>query len=379
MTLPFKTYLVGGAVRDELLRRPIKERDWVVIGAKPEELLAQGFQQVGKHFPVFLHPKTREEYALARKEIKTAPGYQGFDFDTSPSISLEEDLKRRDLTINAMAIDETGALFDPYHGKKDLEKKILRHVSEAFIEDPVRILRLARFAARFPDFTVAPETNTLMNKMVIQGEVDALVPQRVWKEWQQALTEKHVEKFYEVLARCHALEKILPPLALHFQVPYEKSALYQLSCITQTSTHPRIRFAVAMSLLTPEALRTFHPLIPREYLQLSVLTQNYSEKILSPNLLPPPAQLDLLMETDAFRREERFLELLEVVQYLYIYQTHKTTDCKNLNALKDALLAAKKISISELLKEEKIRTESCGPNIAKYIYEARLKAIMSDA
>ena len=172
-------YLVGGAVRDQLLNKPVKERDWVVIGATPKEMIALGSKPVGKDFPVFLHPKTHEEYALGRSEKKVAPGYQGFTFHTSPNITLEEDLLRRDLTINAIAQDENGDLFDPYHGIADLEHKTLRHVSQAFVEDPVRLLRLARFAAYLPDFTIAPATLDLLKTMVANGEVDALVPERV--------------------------------------------------------------------------------------------------------------------------------------------------------------------------------------------------------
>ena len=175
-----KIYCVGGAVRDELLGRPVSDRDWVVVGTTPEEMLERGFLPVGKDFPVFLHPQTKEEYALARTERKTGRGYHGFAFHASPEVTLEEDLARRDLTINAMARDETGRLIDPYGGLEDLRRKVLRHVSAAFAEDPVRILRVARFSARLPDFTLAPETLALMRRMVEEGEVDHLVPERVW-------------------------------------------------------------------------------------------------------------------------------------------------------------------------------------------------------
>ncbi|MGZ8317101.1 MAG: multifunctional CCA addition/repair protein, partial [Telluria sp.] len=177
-----KTYIVGGAVRDELLGLPVKDHDWVVVGATPEQMVAQGFRPVGKDFPVFLHPQTHEEYALARTERKTAPGYRGFVFHTSPDVTLEDDLVRRDLTINAIARAEDGTLTDPFNGQQDIRARIFRHVSGAFAEDPVRILRVARFAARFADFTVAPETIRLMQNMVAAGEVDALVPERVWQE-----------------------------------------------------------------------------------------------------------------------------------------------------------------------------------------------------
>lgn len=214
-----KTYTVGGAVRDGLLGLPVKDRDHVVVGATPEQLLALGFRPVGKDFPVFLHPETHEEYALARTERKTAPGYKGFAFHAAPDVTLEEDLARRDLTINAIAQDEDGTLADPYHGRADLEARVFRHVSQAFVEDPVRILRVARFAARFADFTVAPETNALMQRMVEEGEVDALVPERVWQELARGLMEHKPSRMFEVLRACGALQRILPELDALWGVP----------------------------------------------------------------------------------------------------------------------------------------------------------------
>jgi tRNA nucleotidyltransferase (CCA-adding enzyme) len=214
-----KTYIVGGAVRDAMLGLAIKDRDYVVVGATPAAMLAQGFIPVGKDFPVFLHPQTHEEYALARTERKTAPGYKGFVFHTDAAVTLEEDLIRRDLTINAMAQDENGQLIDPFGGRQDLAQKIFRHVSPAFAEDPVRILRLARFAARFPQFTVAPETNHLMQQMVTAGEVDALVPERVWQELARGLMEQQPSRMFAVLRECGALQRILPELDALWGVP----------------------------------------------------------------------------------------------------------------------------------------------------------------
>jgi tRNA nucleotidyltransferase (CCA-adding enzyme) len=209
-------YKVGGAVRDALLGLPVQDRDWVVVGATPEELAAQGFLPVGKDFPVFLHPETREEYALARTERKTARGYHGFSVQADPGVTLEQDLARRDLTINSMAqpAQSTGIndLIDPYHGQRDLQGKVLRHVTDAFREDPVRILRLARFAARFADFSVAPETLALMRGMVADGEVDALVPERVWQELARGLMEARPSRMVEVLRECGALARLLPEL-----------------------------------------------------------------------------------------------------------------------------------------------------------------------
>jgi tRNA nucleotidyltransferase (CCA-adding enzyme) len=214
-----KLYMVGGAVRDELLGRPVNDRDWVAVGATPQQLAAQGYVPVGKDFPVFLHPQTREEVALARTERKTAPGYHGFSFHTDPAVTLEEDLARRDLTINAMARGENGELIDPFGGQADLAAKCLRHVSAAFAEDPVRILRLARFAARFGDFGVAPQTEALMRQMVEAGEVDALVPERVWQELSRGLMEPHPSKMFEVLRGCGALARLLPEVDRLWGVP----------------------------------------------------------------------------------------------------------------------------------------------------------------
>jgi tRNA nucleotidyltransferase (CCA-adding enzyme) len=207
-----KTYVVGGAVRDELLGLAVKDRDWVVVGATPEQMLAQGFQQVGRDFPVFLHPQSHEEYALARTERKTAPGYTGFVVHASPGVTLEDDLLRRDLTINAIAKDEAGQLIDPHGGRADIAARVMRHVSPAFAEDPVRILRVARFAARFADFSVAPETLALMRDMVAAGEVDALVPERVWQELARGLMEEKPSRMFEVLRACGALRRLLPEL-----------------------------------------------------------------------------------------------------------------------------------------------------------------------
>jgi tRNA nucleotidyltransferase (CCA-adding enzyme) len=214
-----KTYVVGGAVRDGLLGVPVKDRDHVVVGATPEQMIAQGYTPVGKDFPVFLHPVTHEEYALARTERKTAPGYKGFVFHTDADVTLEEDLVRRDLTINAMAQDEAGAIVDPFGGRADLQQRIFRHVSPAFGEDPVRILRVARFAARFPQFRVADDTNELMRRMVEAGEVDALVPERVWQELARGLMEQRPSRMFEVLRGCGALQRILPELDALWGVP----------------------------------------------------------------------------------------------------------------------------------------------------------------
>ena len=214
-----KIYRVGGAVRDALLGLPVRDHDWVVVGATPEALAAEGYLPVGKDFPVFLHPKTREEYALARTERKTAQGYHGFAVHAAPDVTLEDDLARRDLTINAIAQDADGVLTDPYGGQRDIKARVLRHVTSAFAEDPVRILRVARFAARFTDFSIAPETLQLMRDMVAAGEVDALVPERVWQELARGLMERQPSRMVEVLRSCGALTKLLPEVDRLWGVP----------------------------------------------------------------------------------------------------------------------------------------------------------------
>ncbi|AFU99138.1 multifunctional CCA addition/repair protein [Simiduia agarivorans] len=244
-----QVYLVGGAVRDQLLGFPFHERDWVVVGATPEHMRAQGYEPVGKDFPVFLHPQTKEEYALARTERKSGPGYTGFTFHTDPSVTLEQDLIRRDLTINAMAQTPEGEIVDPYNGQADLHNKLLRHVSPAFAEDPVRILRIARFAARYSHlgFTVAPETNRLMKAMVDAGEVDHLVAERCWKELVRALAEPNPEVFVQVLRDCGALARIMPELDALWGVPQRPE--YHPEVDTGVHTLLTLRQAV---LLTPD-------------------------------------------------------------------------------------------------------------------------------
>ncbi|EKU52641.1 tRNA nucleotidyltransferase/poly(A) polymerase family protein [Acinetobacter sp. WC-323] len=227
-----QVYLVGGAVRDHLLGHPYHEKDYVVVGATPEQLLAEGYQPVGKDFPVFLHPKTKEEYALARTERKSGVGYHGFQFFTDTSVKLEDDLIRRDLTINAMAMDENGTVYDPYGGQQDLQHKILRHVSDAFTEDPLRVLRVARFAARYATygFTVAEETLQLMRKIAQSGELSALTPERVWKETSRALMEDHADVYFQILKDCDALEVLFPEINALFGVPQRPEYHPEIDC-----------------------------------------------------------------------------------------------------------------------------------------------------
>lgn len=311
-----KIYLVGGAVRDELLGLPIKERDWVVVGATIDDMLREGYRQVGKEFPVFLHPKTGEEYALARMERKVKPGYQGFSFDTSPRVTLTEDLMRRDLTINAMAKDLDNALIDPYSGRTDLENKVLRHVSAAFAEDPVRILRIGRFLARYyhMGFYIADETLMLMSQMVKSGEVNALVAERVWKELERALSEKNPEQFFLVLSECHALPILFPHLKK------DGGGMAALVAAAKLSEDPAVRFAALMHA-QPENNSTLDTRatildicnryrVPNAYKELAVLTAAHHLSALDAKNLSADELLNLFQAIDIYRRGERYQKFL---------------------------------------------------------------------
>lgn len=337
-----KTYVVGGAVRDELLSLPVQDRDWVVVGATPEEMLAAGFRPVGKDFPVFLHPQTQEEYALARTERKTAPGYAGFAFHAAPDVTLEEDLARRDLSINAIAKADDGALIDPYGGQADLAARVFRHVGPAFVEDPVRILRVARFAARFTEFSVAPETLTLMAEMVASGEVDALVPERVWQEIARGLMAEQPSRMFAVLRECGALKRLLPELDRLWGVPQ------------RAEYHPEIDTGVHVMMVVDTAARCGHELpvrfaallhdlgkgttpkeewprhiahelrsvklaesvcarlkVPADCRDLAVLAARYHGDIHRAEELRPDTIVRLFEKTDALRRPQRFEQLLQ--------------------------------------------------------------------
>ncbi len=340
-----KTFVVGGAVRDRLLGLPVQDRDHVVIGATPEQMLAQGFRPVGKDFPVFLHPKTSEEYALARTERKTAPGYRGFLFHAAPDVTLEEDLVRRDLTINAIAETEDGTLIDPFGGQHDLEARVFRHVSDAFAEDPVRILRLARFAARFADFTVAPETEALMRAMVLAGEVDALVPERVWQELSRGLMERAPSRMFEVLRGCGALARILPELDQLWGVPQPPqhhpevdTGVHVMMVVDMAAriggTLP-VRFAALMHDLgkgaTPPsewprhyghearsvelAEAVCHRLkIPNDCRELALMAAREHGNVQRAQELRPATIVKMLERCDAFRKPQRFVDMLQVAK-----------------------------------------------------------------
>jgi tRNA nucleotidyltransferase (CCA-adding enzyme) len=265
-----KTYSVGGAVRDELLGLPVQDRDWVVVGASPAEMVTLGYKPVGKDFPVFLHPRSNEEYALARTERKTAPGYKGFVFHADADVTLEEDLARRDLTINAIAKSESGEFIDPYGGRADIAAKVLRHVSPAFAEDPVRILRVARFAARFADFALAPETLDLMRTMVDNREVDHLVPERVWQEISRGLMERKPSRMIGVLRACGALGRLLPEVEALFGVPQ------------RADYHPEIDTGVHIGMVIDMAARLELALPAR----FAALTHDLGKALTAPDVLP---------------------------------------------------------------------------------------------
>jgi len=337
-----RIYCVGGAVRDRLLGLPVQDHDWVVVGSTPEEMVAQGFQPVGKDFPVFLHPETHEEYALARTERKTARGYKGFAVYAAPDVTLEQDLLRRDFTINAIAEDENGNLIDPHHGIADLRAGILRHVSGAFGEDPVRILRAARFAARF-GFAIAPETLALMRQMVENGEVDALVAERVWQELARGLMEKTPSRFFETLRNCGALAKILPEVDGLFGVPQPEHyhpeidcGLHTLLVVDDTARHGyplEVRFAALMHDLgkatTPKDILPRHIgheqrgvelvkqlaqrlRVPADCRDLALLAAHHHGNVHRARELRPETIIKLFQAADAWRKPERFAQLLQV-------------------------------------------------------------------
>ena len=310
-----KVYQVGGSVRDELLGLPVQDRDYVVVGADPRVLLERGFKPVGADFPVFLHPETHEEYALARTERKTGPGYKGFAFHAAPDVTLEDDLRRRDLTINAMARAEDGTLVDPHGGERDLRAGILRHVSEAFAEDPVRILRLARFAARF-GFAVAPETLALMRRMVAAGEADALVPERVWQEVARGLMEQAPSRMLGVLRQCGALARVLPELDAAYEADVAPDRLAaRLDCSAARGFALPVRYALLV-LDLPDAQaaalaqRVNAPSDCRELATAAIRERDLLRGV--------PADADstlaLLERADAFRRPERLERLLDVAE-----------------------------------------------------------------
>jgi tRNA nucleotidyltransferase (CCA-adding enzyme) len=400
-------YLVGGAVRDRLLGRPHVERDFVVVGARPDDLLALGYRPVGKDFPVFLHPDTGEQYALARTERKTGPGYYGFATRFSPDVTLEQDLARRDLTINAMAQSATGEIIDPHGGQHDLEARLLRHVSPAFVEDPLRVLRVARFAARFASlgFTVAPETLELMRAIVASGEMGALVPERVWVETERALGEDSPVTYYEVLRACGALAAVFPEIDALFGVPQPEKwhpeidtgvhTMQVLEVAAGLSRDTTVRFAALVhdvgKGLTPRdewprhlgheeaGVRLIEGMadrlrIPNEHRELAAMVARHHARVHRVAEQRPGTVLELLELTDAFRRTERFERFLLACEADARgrgpeLRAHPYPQAAQLRA---ALTAAASARLApEVLAREK------GPVIAERMRAARIEAIRS--
>ena len=400
-------YVVGGAVRDALLGLPVKDHDHVVVGATPDDMLAKGFRPVGKDFPVFLHPKTQEEYALARTERKTAPGYKGFVFHTSADVTLEEDLVRRDLTINAMARADDGSITDPYGGQRDIEQRIFRHVSDAFAEDPVRILRLARFAARFSDFTVAPETNALMKRMVAEGEVDALVAERVWQELARGLMEDKPSRMFEVLRDCGALVRILPELDALWGVPQPEKwhpeidtgvhIMQVIDCAAQLQRDLPVRFACLMHDLgkgvTPSDSWPAHHgheglgvklveqvckrlRVPTECRDLAVMTAREHGNVGRALQLRANTIVTLLERCDAFRKPARFTQLLLATECdsrgrIGPNASYAEAPFPQLAHLETALAAARGVNAGEI-------AQGCADNpqrIPERVHAARVSAV----
>ncbi len=396
-----KIYCVGGAVRDRLLGLPVQDHDWVVVGSTPEEMVAQGFQPVGKDFPVFLHPKTHEEYALARTERKTARGYQGFAVYAAPDVTLEQDLLRRDFTINAIAQDDAGNLIDPHNGVADLRAGILRHVSAAFSEDPVRILRAARFAARF-GFSIAPETLGLMRDMVNNGEVDALVAERVWQELARGLMEKKPSRFFETLRSCGSLAKIIPEVNALFGVPQPEKYHPEIDCgihtmmvVDDAARHDyalEVRFAalthdlgkattaedilprhIGHELRSVELVKKLAQQlrVPSDCRDLALLTARYHGDIHKAFELRADTVIKLFQSADAWRRPERFTQLLQACAADARGRTgHERDDYPQADYLLQLLAVARAVDAGEI-------AEQCNDStsIANAIQQARIKAI----
>jgi len=396
-----KTYIVGGAVRDRLLGLPVVDRDYVVVGATPDEMRALGYQPVGKDFPVFLHPQTHEEYALARTERKSGHGYKGFKVYAAPDVTLEDDLRRRDLTINAMAEDEGGVLVDPYGGQRDLAAKTFRHVSEAFAEDPVRILRVARFAARFTDFAVAPETHALMQQMVDNGEVDALVPERVWQEVARGLMEAQPSRMFRVLRDCGALARLFPEIDCLFGVPQPpqhhpevdtgEHVMLVIDWAARQGLSLPVRFAALTHDLgkgaTPPELWPQHHghearsvervrglseriCVPADCRDLAVAVARDHGNVQRALELRPGTLVELLDRVDAFRRPRRFEEFLQACECDFRGRPgYPDKPFPAPDYLRQALQAAQAIDAAEVVR-------SADPaRIREAIFQARTAAV----
>ncbi len=404
----FKTYVVGGAVRDALLGLPVKDRDHVVVGATPAQMRALGFVAVGKDFPVFLHPDTREEYALARTERKTAPGYAGFAFHAVPEVTLEQDLQRRDLTINAIAQEEDGTLIDPYGGRADIARRVFRHVSAAFAEDPVRILRIARFAARFTDFSVAPETLALMQAMVRSGEVDALVPERVWQEVARGLMESKPSRMFDVLKACGALARILPEIDALAGVPQpaqhhpEVDTFVHVMLVVDTAAQRALPLATRVAALLHDLGKgTTDPTdwprhiaheargaalaeqlcrrlkVPNDVRELVILTAREHGNVQRAQALRAATVVKLLERSDAFRKPARFAALLDASECDHLGRTgSEGLPFPQKPRLLQALAAAQSVNAGAIAAEVTARSpDRPATKIADAIHAARVHAV----
>ena len=396
-----KTYIVGGAVRDRLLGLPVADRDYVVVGATPEQMLTQGFQPVGKDFPVFLHPQTHAEYALARTERKSGVGYKGFTVYAAPEVTLEEDLLRRDLTINAIAESESGELIDPYGGQRDLDARVFRHVGPAFAEDPVRILRVARFAARFTEFSIAPETQLLMRQMVDSGEVDALVPERVWQEVARGLMEARPSRMFHVLRGCGALARLFPEIDQLFGVPQppehhpEVDTGVHVMLVVDWAAQQGLSLPVRFAALTHDLGKGVTPseLWPRHHgheAKSVDLVRALSERIRVPvecrdlaiavardhgNVhraleLRATTLVELLERVDAFRRPERFNEFLQACECDFRGRPgYETRDYSSPAYLSEAFAVARGVDAGAVARA------AAPDKIREAVFRARAEAI----
>ncbi len=395
-------YLVGGAVRDALLGLPVQDRDWVVVGATPEAMLAQGYLAVGRDFPVFLHPQTHEEYALARTERKTARGYHGFAFHTAPDVTLEQDLARRDLTINSIAISEdtvktsasfginSAALIDPWGGQQDLRAKVFRHVTDAFREDPVRVLRVARFAARFADFGVAPETMDLMRDMVRRGEVDALVAERVWQELARGLMEHTPSRMFEVLRDCGALQRLLPEVDRLWSVPRPAQQRAKgdahvhlrrvLDISAQLEAPLPVRFACLTHDLDNGNVKPLKDLcarlrVPTECRELAGVVAREHDHIQGSGALDAEALVHLLERCDAFRKPQRFAQVLQACECTArAREGVENGGHPQRERLLQTLACAQQVAINSIAADA-ISTGAAGPRIGEMIHQARVAAV----
>ena len=379
-----KTYIVGGAVRDRLLGLPVHDHDWVVVGSTPEAMVAAGYTPVGRDFPVFLHPQTKEEYALARTERKSGRGYQGFTVYAAPEVTLEDDLARRDLTINAIAQDPaSGALTDPFHGQRDLQDKLLRHVGPAFVDDPVRLLRLARLAARFPDFSVAPETEALLAQMVADGEVDALVPERVWQELSRGLMEARPDRMLVVLRGCGALARLLPEIKLDPTVLRVLQTSAQLPAPLQAPLP--VRFALLChSGLARDGANAAQQIstrwrVPTDCRELALLTAREHHNIHDSLALDPAATIHLLDRCDAWRRPDRFAGLLLACECAARAQPgQQDAPYPQRPRLLAALAQARRVDTAALAATAAAQGQT-GPAIGQTIHTARVLALQGAA